>query len=955
MDASKLLLTKGLKIVHVNIRSLYRKLDQLATLYDKSDFLLCSETWLNSKYDNNGITINGMTPFRLDRCQASQDERQSGNIPVRGGGVIIYVNNRWSPYVCVVEEYTIITRNFECITLRVQKPNNRAMYIMCMYKPPTGSSEALITFLKDFVNIPHVSRSEIWILGDFNMNYLIRNNLEIMNINKFLKEYNLIQLITLPTRLTNRGGSCIDWIITNSQYVDKGGVLNDLLSDHYPIYVVRKKPREKVIKVWKNVRNFNGYDKDMFNTLFLQIDWETFFACDDPNVLWSTMHNKMLEILAIMCPYKKIYVREHKTPWFNNEIYECIRKRAEYVFLFRKSQNNDIFEISKYYRNKCNQLVREAKSNFIKMNLETNQNNPKKFWRILNSILTPRNDGDNNFEFVDQTTKTSIPPSKAPNFLNSYFANVGKRKEPVTNTFVDTEIVDDRFEIGNVLLDEVKLLLKQIDVNKESCIEGITSSILKSVFTLIPNAMLYMYQQSLTLGIFPREWAVGYINLLPKGGDKRNPSNWRPITQTCIPAKVLEKIVQKRLMRYFIDKNVLSNYQYGFRSGYSTQKAIFELLSKLHLSLNQDDVMGLLFLDISKALDHEVLLRKLSNISLADNSLSWFSSYLDRIQYVRFNGSQSDPTRFKYGIPQGSCLGPTLFIFYINDVFKEIDNVNIMMFADDCVLYSKGKSWEDIHYNLQNSLDTYIAWGNEHNLSLNAKKTKAMIVCNSARHDVLIDPIPFNAGNSIISFVDHFCYLGCIIDSELTMLPALKCVYRKVEQKIYMLGKLRYLVDKNSAVLIYKQTILPHLDYIGFVLLSCNIGARKSLQTLQNNALRLCLRYRLLDHVRIDRLHTEARIQSVEQRCIFQLLKLIFDYSKDPTNIKIPVRPTRAGAKIVFELPTRCSTTYLKSPLYKGSLIWDTLPDTSQRAITMDQFVKTIKQRYAVYKNLLDM
>ena len=194
---------------------------------------------------------------------------------------------------------------------------------------------------------------------------------------------------------------------------------------------------------------------------------------------------------------------------------------------------------------------------------------------------------------------------------------------------------------------------------------------------------------------------------------------------------------------------------------------------------------------------------------------------------------------FKYGIPQGSCLGPTLFIFYINDLFKEIENVKIMMFADDCVLYCRGNSWDDIHLDLQNNLDIYIRWGNDHNLFLNAKKTKAMLVCNKAKRDILFDPALFNAGNSIISFVEHFCYLGCIIDSELSMVPALKDVYRKVEQKVYMLGKLRYLVDKKSAVLIYKQTILPYLDYIGFVLISGNIGARKSLQTLQNNALRL--------------------------------------------------------------------------------------------------------------------
>ena len=467
-----------------------------------------------------------------------------------------------------------------------------------------------------------------------------------------------------------------------------------------------------------------------------------------------------------------------------------------------------------------------------------------------------------------------------------------------------------------------------------------------------------MYLHTLRLGIFPREWAVGYINLLPKGGDKRNPSNWRPITQTCIPAKILEKIVQKRLMNYLNDHSILNKNQYGFRSGFSTQKAIFELLCDLHLSLNCDDIMGLLFLDISKAfdsLDHDVLLRKLANINLTENSINWFRSYLDRIQYVRFNGTKSDSTVFRYGIPQGSCLGPTLFIFYINDVFNEIENVNIMMFADDCVLYSRGKLWEDIHYKLQIGLDTYIAWGKEHNLFLNARKTKAMLVCNANKRDRLIDPAPFNAGNSTIVFVNTFCYLGCIIDTELTMLPALKHIYRKVEQKIYMLGKLRYLVDKKSAVLIYKQTILPYLDYIGFVLLSCNIGARRSLQVLQNNALRICLHYRLVDHVRVERLRSEAKLQGIEQRGIFQLLKLLYDYSKDPSKLKIPVRPTRAGTKIVFDIPTKCSNTYLCSPLYKGCQIWNTLPENSQRAANINQFVKAIKHRYSVFENLLNM
>ena len=286
-------------------------------------------------------------------------------------------------------------------------------------------------------------------------------------------------------------------------------------------------------------------------------------------------------------------------------------------------------------------------------------------------------------------------------------------------------------------------------------------------------------------------------------------------------------------------------------------------------------------------------------------------------------------------------------------MFSEIRNVNIMMFADDCVLYSSGRTWPDIHLRLQAGLDKYIAWGNEHNLTLNAKKSKAMILCSRTKRDCLGSPAPFNVGNSKISFVNNFRYLGCILDHELTMVPAYNDIHRKVEHKNYMLGKIRYLLDKKSALLVYKQTVLPFLDYVGFVLLSCNIGLRRELQILQNNALRLCLRYRLADRVSIQRLHLEANLQSVEQRGIFQLLKLLYGYSRNRNHLKAPIRLTRAGTKVVFDIPTKCTDKYLNSPLYKGSQIWDLLPENVQRSDTLKEFIRYTYYCYAEYRNLL--
>ena len=147
------------------------------------------------------------------------------------------------------------------------------------------------------------------------------------------------------------------------------------------------------------------------------------------------------------------------------------------------------------------------------------------------------------------------------------------------------------------------------------------------------------------------------------------------------------------------------------------------------------------------------------------------------------------------------------------------------------------------------------------------------------------------------------------------------------------------------------NSILPYIDYVSFTLLSCNLGRRKDLQTLQNNALRLSLRYNLADRVAVELLHREANLQSVEQRCEFHLLKLLFDYSKNPEHLKPVHRLTRAATKIIFKTPNRCSEKYMNSPLFKGTNLWNPLNETVQRLDTIDLFVKHVKQPCMVYRN----
>ena len=476
---------------------------------------------------------------------------------------------------------------------------------------------------------------------------------------------------------------------------------------------------------------------------------------------------------------------------------------------------------------------------------------------------------------------------------------------------------------------------------------------LKDGFGVISKQIQYLFNMSLEGNVFPREWAKGFINILPKGGNLKSPSNWRPITQTLLPAKMLEKIVQKRFFKILCDLNVLSPLQYGFIPGRSTQLAIFNILKDLFEARNSKLHTGLLFLDVRKAfdsLDHHMLLQKMQVLGASGKMLQWFYSYLDRTQRVRHDGNISKEVKFKCGIPQGSCLGPTLFIFYINDVFMHInENVKMLMFADDCVLYKSDICCDHILECLQRGLNTYVEWGEQNNMYLNASKTKTMLVCPTKSHNLYQ---PISSMGKTIQFVNNFNYLGVIIDDQLTFIPYYNLVKRRMENKIFVMSKIRKYVDIRTALLIYKQAVLPLIEYAGFVLVSCTIGQRYDLQVLQNNALRLCKRYHLLDRIDINRLHLECKVLGLEQRRRKQLLRIMYMHSRDVNNIKVPVRVTRAISKVTFKTASRCTGKYMNSPFYKGTLLWDNLSANMQHSNSVKCFVDELKKMYLVYQEI---
>ena len=577
--------TKGVKLIHVNTGSIFRKLTLLEQLYSDVDFLCCSETWLDDRMPDNIVRISDMKLFRCDRIKGILDY----NIHVNGGGVCIYVAKKWSEFTHQVNEGTVITDDFEIISLSVVKPNFKKLFIACIYKPPKGNVEKCLLFLKKLINNFQGKKFEIWILGDFNTDMLKRDDPNTVKTIRFIKKQGLTQIIDAITRPNRRGGSCIDLIMTDSLYNQQCGVLNDFVSDHYTIYCLRKKRKEHHEHTKRIVRDYSAFDKQIFENLLVNSPWYTFDSAIDPDIQWEIILEKINNILAVMCPFKKVNSRKNVIPWLTPEIYKAIREKKALVKKYKITKCPKDLKEMRVVRNRVNSLIDHAKSLYIQNSLYQNVKKPRKFWKIIKNMIDSDDIVDiTAFIFKSPLTNLVIHKDDTPDFLNEYFVNISTRicgnfvpdLSDYNNLYPDIETV---FEFIPPVAEEIYGYMESMDVNSSSCIDGINMKMCKGAMDAVPSKFRHLL------------WSCSYVTLIPKTGDKSQPCNWRPISQTNIFAKVLEKIVHKQLLSYFLNNSILTENQFGFLPEKSTHESIFNVVRHMYSCINNNKIMEFCF------------------------------------------------------------------------------------------------------------------------------------------------------------------------------------------------------------------------------------------------------------------------------------------------------------------------------------------------------------------------
>ena len=698
---------KGMSIYHVNTRSLFSKLSQMEILFSEADVLCCTETWLDNRFSNDLVSLPGKSIFRCDRRinVLNPFDRHTA------GGVCIYMNNNLANHSSILNDCSNVTQDFEILTLVTKRPEHRFFVTICIYKPPKGKLSACIDFLNQILSRNDVSKKEIWILGDFNTDLLKRGDSNTVALQAFAKKAGLTQYINTITR----------------------PISDDMISDHFTVYCIRKKRRENKQVIQETVRDYRKFSKDTFCQLISNLDWDEYDNELNPVIQWDFLSIKTQEILSVMCPYKKVHMRKPPKKWLTAEIYSLIRVRKRLLKNYRDSRNPALLDQIRRARNVLNTKVSKAKETYISNLLNCNRKNQRKFWRVIKSVID-KEECDNNFiSFKDPETGQVIDDDNACDFVNTFFASIADCvcKPEDTLPYIPCDRIESVFNFMPPEIFEIMLFAEEIDVNASSGIIGVNSQICKTLILHVPNKFRMLFANSMFSGIFPNELAISTVKLLPKSGDLSNPGNWRPISMTNVFSKILEKLVHKQMLGYLIDIDFLDKSQFGFLPGKSTHEAIFRTVQHIYSAINCNKMTGLLLLDMAKAfncIEHNILFLKMENAGFGQPVIEWFKSYLNRFQRVRMDDKLSSVVPVKNGIAQGTVLGPILFIFYINNIFKCTRFVKMSLFADDCVLYLSGNNWQTIHHKMQRDFDAIIEWTYRNNLRLNHRKTKGMIL-----------------------------------------------------------------------------------------------------------------------------------------------------------------------------------------------------------------------------------
>ena len=642
----------------------------------------------------------------------------------------MYINNKLGFSENAYSEFNVSTIDLEAQWVSISQKPNKTILIGNLYRPPQGNATNCINMIENVLSNIDLHKVEVFLMGDLNLDIFDKNIKPAKEIINTLKQLGLRQLIKEPTRYSFNKNSCLDLFFTNSDIIARSGVGNINISDHQMILLTRKKAKFSKVKCDFVGRSYRNYNIDLFQDRIKNSDWTFLQTTDNPEDQWENWLNIITREIDIMCPTKTFRIKQIKQPWITPRLLELIKDKDKALKNAKKSKNRDLWNEAKRIRNACTNRLRKAKADFIKEQLITHSNDQKKFWKHIQDVL-PKNTHNNNkpISLLNDNDQT-IETENVADYINQFFTDIGPNL--AKNCQMDW-VYSGNESIGSLTniettKEEIIVICKNININKASCVDNISSEVLRDAFLAVPEKLCIFFNTCFNTASIPNCWKHAKVTPLPKGGNSQSVTNYRPISLLPVLSKMIEKIVHKRIYAYLTDYNILDKRQGGFRPGHSTAMTCAYFTEDLYTAINNKEITIAVFIDAMKAFDtvnHKILLKKLEKIGIRGTLLKWLKNYLsNRKQCTIANNIVSSYRNISYGVPQGSVLGPLLFLIYVNDLTNILTNCKISLYADDTVIYISHGSLRNAIALIQSDLNILNTWCNMNKLTINCKKTK---------------------------------------------------------------------------------------------------------------------------------------------------------------------------------------------------------------------------------------
>ena len=613
-------------------------------------------------------------------------------------------------------------------------------------------------------------------------------------------------------------------MVCNLEYLPGIGS-SDHITMRFDLACYTSKNKDKNLKY-----NFWRADFALLNTLIEEIPWE---VMDDLGVdECYAFFKATLQRLTDQCVPMARNSSRRKNLYMTSQAMNLRKKKRQQWHNYIRSQ--DIVDHARFTRcrNQLRGMTRRLRKEFERDLVSKIKEDPKQFWRYSNSRLKTKSRIE---DLHDERGNVACDDADTVMVLNRFFSSVFTHEDLETVPAPPVIAVGPKLDTIHVTESMVKEKLDKLKASSSPGPDGIHPRILKESACSVSVALAKIFNISLCQGSLPVDWKGGAVVPIFKKGDKHEPSNYRPVSLTSIPCKILESIIRDELIRHLETSNWLTDDQHGFRQRRSCITQLLEVMEDWTGAMERGDPVDALYLDFQKAFDsvpHQRLLSKLSACGVSGRVFKWVQSFLTgRQQQVIIRGSSSPWSPVTSGVPQGSVLGPTLFILFINDL-PEVLSSSVKMFADDTKIFYP-VAHEEGRVRLQDDLDAALAWSDAWQLPFNEAKCKVLhLGGRNPEHN-------YTMRGAQLEKTHVEKDLGIYIDSDLKFRRQAASAASKATQILSLIRRSFELHDCVTLPLLYKSLVRPHLEYGNTIWGPFNHADQRTIEHVQRRATRL--------------------------------------------------------------------------------------------------------------------